>query len=152
MEQVFNIAGAVLAIYFIIAMLKFFGYQFFKKGSLKKSLLHVLISVLLFSGLVAGYIVYNKSESHETVEPGTFTQQMKKTLDTKSPSELKLNDVAQIAMLAYYPMAKEDQIYLDKIKKYYVYYHLNADPTKKTEEALSKEFDDLRVTAEMGSK
>lgn len=127
----------------------FFNYLYFKKGSLKKSILHIFISVALLTGLVFIYINQNKFvDSTDPVNPGTFTAEMKETLDTKKPQELELNDVGLIATLTYYKWDKENEVYLDKVKAYYIYYHMNVGK-RKTKEELSKEFDQARVAANM---
>lgn len=126
----------------------FFNYLYFKKGSLKKSILHIFISVALLSGLVFVYMNQNKFVDSTPVTPGTFTVEMKETLDTKKPHELELNDVGQIAMLSYYKWDKENEAYLDKVKDYYIYYHMNVGKGK-TKQELAQEFDQARVAANM---
>lgn len=138
----------MIGVYFLFGMMMFFNYLYFKKGSLKKSILHIFISVALLSGLVFVYINQNKFVDSTPVTPGTFTAEMKETLDTKKPHELELNDVGQIAMLSYYKWDKENEAYLDKVKDYYIYYHMNVGK-EKTKEELSKEFDQARVAAIM---
>jgi hypothetical protein len=149
LENTINIIAGVIGVYFLFGMMMFFNYLYFKKGSLKKSILHIFISVALLSGLVFVYINQNKFMDSTTPEtPGTFTAEMKETLDTKKPHELELNDVGQIAMLSYYKWDKENEAYLDKVKDYYIYYHMNVSKGK-TKEELSKEFDQARVAANM---
>jgi hypothetical protein len=88
---------------------------------------------------------YGNAVRSATPEPGTFTESMKQTLDTKSPEELKFNDLSQIVMLSNFPISEEDKVYLDKIKEYYIYYQLSMETNTKTEEELSQQFDTLRV-------
>ncbi|MNC65619.1 hypothetical protein D3C75_1159250 [compost metagenome] len=82
-------------------------------------------------------------------EPGTFTEEIKQMLDTKQPEDVKLNDAAQVAMLTYYKWDKENEVYLDKVKQYYIYYHMNSGEPSKTKEAFAEEFDNARVAANM---
>jgi apolipoprotein N-acyltransferase len=77
-ENIINIVGGIIGVYFIIAMLMFFRYLYFKKGSLKKALIHILLSILLLCGVVAFYIGYGNAISSAAPEPGTFTESMKK--------------------------------------------------------------------------
>ncbi|RKD32843.1 cytochrome b family protein [Lacrimispora algidixylanolytica] len=144
-ENIINIVGGVIGVYFIIAMLMFFRYLYFKKGRLKKALIHVLLSILLLCAVVAFYIGYGNAISSAAPEPGTFTESMKQTLDTKSPEELKFNDLSQIVMLSNFPINEEDNVYLDKIKEYYIYYQMSMETNTKTEEELSQQFDTLRA-------
>jgi len=144
LENIFNIIGAIIGIYFIIAMLLFFRYLYFKKGSLKKSLLHILVSVILLCALVAAYMGYGKTVSSLAPEPGTFTESMKKILDTKSPEEVSFNDLAQIVVLSNFPIKEEDKVYLDKIKEYYIFYQQSITSNSRTREEIAQEFDQLR--------
>jgi hypothetical protein len=144
-ENIINIVGGIIGVYFIIAILMFFRYFYFKKGSLKKALIHILLSIVLLCAVVDLYMGYGNAVRSATPEPGTFTESMKQTLDTKSPEELKFNDLSQIVMLSNFPISEEDKVYLDKIKEYYIYYQLSMETNTKTEEELSQQFDTLRV-------
>lgn len=144
-ENIFNIAGGIIGVYFIIAMLMFFRYFYFKKGSLRKALIHILLSIILLCAVVALYMGYGNAVKSATPVPGTFTESMKQTLDTKSPDEVKFNDLAQIMVLSNFPISEEDKIYLDKIKEYYIYYQMSVESNTKTKEELSQEFDTLRT-------
>lgn len=144
-ENIINIVGGIIGVYFIIAMLMFFRYLYFKKGSLKKALIHILLSILLLCAVVAFYIGYGNAISSAAPEPGTFTESMKKTLDTKTPEEVSFQDLAQIVILSNFPISDEDKVYLDKIKEYYIYYQMSGDHNTKTKEELSQQFDTLRA-------
>jgi hypothetical protein len=144
-ENIFNIAGGIIGVYFIIAMLMFFRYFYFKKGSLKKALIHILLSIILLCAVVALYMGYGNAVKNATPEPGTFTESMKQTLDTKSPEEVKFSDLAQIMVLSNFPISEEDKVYLDKIKEYYIYYQMSVESNTKTKEELSQQFDTLRA-------
>lgn len=145
LENIFNIVGGIIGVYFIIAMLMFFRYLYFKKGSLKKALVHILLSVLLLSGVVAVYMGYGKVLNSAAQAPGTFTESMKKVLDTKTPEEASFNELAQIAVLSNFPMNEEDKVYLDKIKEYYIYYQMSIESNTMSREDLSQQFDVLRA-------
>lgn len=144
-ENIINIVGGIIGVYFIIAMLMFFRYFYFKKGSLKKALIHILLSIVLLCAVVALYMGYGNAVRSAAPEPGTFTESMKQTLDTKSPEEVKFNDLAQIVLLSNFPISKEDKVYLDKIKEYYIYYQMSIESNTKTKEELSQQFDTLRA-------
>jgi flagellar basal body-associated protein FliL len=144
-ENIFNIVGGIIGIYFIIAMLLFFRYLYFKKGSLKKALLHILLSVLLLCAVVGVYIGYGKVVSSQASDPGTFTESMKRLLDTTSPEEANFNDLSQIVVLANFPIEEADKVYLDKIKDYYIFYQMSISSNSKTREELSQQFDELRA-------
>lgn len=143
-ENIINIIGGIIGVYFIIAILMFFRYFYFKKGSLKKALIHILLSIVLLCTVVALYMGYGNTVRSAAPEPGTFTESMKQTLDTKLPEEVKFNDLAQIVLLSNFPISKEDKVYLDKIKEYYIYYQMSIESNTKTEEELSQQFDTLR--------
>ncbi len=144
-ENIINIVGGIVGVYFIIAMLMFFRYFYFKKGSLKKALIHILLSIVLLCAVVAFYRGYGNAVRSATPEPGTFTESMKQTLDTKSPEEVKFNDLAQIVVLSNFPISEEDKVYIDKIKEYYIYYQMSIESNSKTKEELSQQFDTLRA-------
>ncbi len=144
-ENIINIVGGIIGVYFIIAMLMFFRYFYFKKGSLKKALIHILLSIVLLCAVVALYMGYGNAVRSATPKPGTFTESMKQTLDTKSPEEVKFNDLAQIVVLSNFPISKENKVYIDKIKEYYIYYQMSIESNTKTKEELSQQFDTLRA-------
>lgn len=145
LENVFNIVGGIIGVYFIIAMLMFFRYLYFKKGSLKKSLIHIVVSVLLISAVVFVYMGYGKAQNSAASAPGTFTENMKKVLDTKSPEEASFSDLTQIVVLSNFPLSEEDRVYLDKIKEFYIYYQMSVDSNTMSKEELSQQFDALRA-------
>ena len=123
----------------------FFRYFYFKKGSLRKALIHILLSIILLCAVVALYMGYGNAVKSATPEPGTFTESMKQTLDTKSPEEVKFKDLAQIVVLSNFPISEEDKAYLDKIKEYYIYYQMSIESNTMTKEELSQQFDILRA-------
>lgn len=144
-ENIFNIAGGIIAVYFIIAMLLFFRYLYFKKGSLKKALLHILLSVLLLCALVWGYLSYGRAVSSQTPEPGTFTESMKELLDTTAPEDASFRELSEIVILASFPIEEQNKVYLDKIREYYIFYQMSISSNTKTKEELSQQFDELRT-------
>lgn len=148
MENVVNIIAAVIAVYFIVAMLMFFRYLYFKKGSLKKALLHILLSVILLVIVIGVYIGYGKIVEANKAEPGTLTQEMKEILDTKAPEDITFNDLANIVVVSYFPLEGEDKVYLDKIKECYIYYQMNSGVEGRTEEEVANEFDQMRANVE----
>lgn len=52
MDNIINIIAGVIALYFIAAMLMFFYWLYFHKGSLKKALIHIVVSLGLLCLLV----------------------------------------------------------------------------------------------------
>lgn len=155
MIQGLEIAGAILAVYFLVGMMFFFRYLYFKKGSWKKSVLHIFISLLLFTIVIMAYMLIGKNESGQptvnqpasgaaAVPAPAITAEVKDIL-TKKPEEVNTRELLIIARLSTASLtAEEESQYLDKIKEFYIYQ--NVSIRRGTKEEMAKKFDEERAS------
>ncbi|MFT8736641.1 MAG: hypothetical protein ABF760_04170 [Zymomonas mobilis] len=156
MEQVSNIIAGALAIYFIIAMLMFFYWLYFRKGSLKKALMHIAISVVLLCAVVG---VQMLKWSHDSKVVKTQTAEMHSPVDiapelleilksNADPASVDPAKVEAVAALADQRLGAAGQEYAPALKKYFVYYNSKLAQTKLPETMAGIKFDAQRRNAE----
>lgn len=155
--QGLEIAGGIIAIYFIVAMMFLFSYIYFKKGSWKKSLLHIFISILLLVIVVMTYMLQGQSANStfnasdyavngaETAGGSVITDEIKEIL-THSPEDVSARDLLVITRLASSPLIEEEAaLYREKIKEFYIYQGLKVHLG--TEAELLQKFEELQAEA-----
>lgn len=155
--QGLEIAGGIIAIYFIVAMMFLFAYIYFKKGSWKKSLLHIFISILLLVIVVMAYMLQGQAANSssnatgyaatgaETGPGSTITDEIKEIL-SHSPEEVSARDLLVVTRLASAPLNEEEAtVYREKIKEFYIYQGLQVHLG--TEAELAQKFEDLQASA-----
>lgn len=155
--QGLEIAGAIIAIYFIVAMMFLFSYIYFKKGSWKKSLLHIFISILLLVIVVMAYMLQGQAANSssnaadyaatgtETAQASPITDEIKEIL-SHSPEEVSTRDLLVVTRLASAPLTEEEATtYREKLKEFYIYQGLQVHLG--TEAELAQKFEDLQASA-----
>lgn len=155
--QGLEIAGAIIAIYFIVAMMFLFSYIYFKKGSWKKSLLHIFISILLLVIVVMTYMLQGQAANSlsntadyaatgaEIAQASAITDEIKEIL-SHSPEEVSTRDLLVVTRLASAPLTEEEATaYREKLKEFYIYQGLQVHLG--TEAELAQKFEDLQASA-----
>ncbi|WP_409308748.1 hypothetical protein [Pectobacterium sp. B1J-3] len=156
METVLELLGGAIGIYFIIAMLMFFYWFYFRKGSLKKSLLHIGLSLVLLSTVVAIWMIRGNSinaqleaeRAASAPKPITIEPELLDILANREPASVDSSKVAAIAQLANQRLGDAGTQNAAALKKYYIYYHTKLAPKKLPDSVAGIQFDAQRRNAE----
>lgn len=129
------------ALGFIVAIWILFGYLYFKKGSVKKGFLLLIISLLLVAG---GVVVGIQGEWNNAAEGITLSEDVIQIIDNISVEDASQEQQAKVGQSVYLKINEEDWTkYEDKIMEYYVAWQKSLND-QVDEEMLKTEFENLR--------
>lgn len=156
-ENVINVIAGVLGVYFVIAMLMFFHWFYFRKGSPRKSLIHIGISVVLLCAVAGVQMLrwqsINAEQAAETAaqapQPVAIAPELLDILKANTdPASLDPSQVAALAALADQRLGEAGTQHAAALKQYFVYYHSKLADKKMPENVAGIEFDSRRRNAE----
>jgi len=156
-DTVVDVIAGVLGVYFIIAMLMFFHWFYFRKGSPKKSLIHIGISVALLCVVVGVQMLRWQSINAELAaekaaqapKPVAIAPELLEILVTNAdPASLEPSQVAAVAALAEQRLGEAGTQHAAALKQYFVYYHSKLAEKTVPETIAGINFDAQRRNAE----
>lgn len=159
MDNITNIIAGVIALYFIAAMLMFFYWLYFHKGSLKKALIHIVVSLALLCLLVGGQMLRWKSinaqnaaeQAAKIPKAVTIQPDLLAILQANpDPASVEPAKLAAIANLAEQHLGEAGKEYEAPLKKYFVYYNSHIASEKLPDTMAAIKFDAQRRNAERG--
>ncbi|KJZ85859.1 MULTISPECIES: hypothetical protein [Clostridium] len=144
MEKFGTVLAVVGTIIFIVSIWMLFGYLYFKKGSIKKGLLLLLVSLLL----VAGGVVIGVQGAWNNAEKGiSLSQEVIDIVETTSAEQATKEQQSKVGSSVFLKINEDDWTkYEDKIKDYYVAWQKSLNP-QADDETIRTEFKNLREQA-----
>lgn len=132
------------AIGFIVAIWILFGYLYFKKGSVKKGFLLLIISLLL---VASGVVVGIQGEWNNAAKGITLSEDVIQIIESISVEDATQEQQAKVGQSVYLKINEEDWTkYEDKIREYYVAWQKSLND-KGDKDVLKTEFENLRQKA-----
>ncbi|WP_027632752.1 hypothetical protein [Clostridium hydrogeniformans] len=132
------------AIGFIVAIWILFGYLYFKKGSVKKGFLLLIISLLL---VASGVVVGIQGEWNNAAKGITLSEDVIQIIESISVEDATQEQQAKVGQSVYLKINEEDWTkYEDKIREYYVAWQKSLND-KVDKDVLKTEFENLRQKA-----
>lgn len=129
------------ALGFIVAIWILFGYLYFKKGSVKKGFLLLLISLLLVAG---GVVVGIQGAWNNVAEGIALSEDVIQIIESISVEDATQEQQAKVGQSVYMKINEEDWTkYEDKIMEHYIAWQKSLND-QADEDVLRTEFENLR--------
>lgn len=129
---------------FIVAIWILFGYLYFKKGSVKKGFLLLLISLLLVGG---GVVVGIEGAWNNAAAGIELSEDVIQIIENTSVADATQEQQAKVGQSVYLQINEEDWTkYKDKIMEHYIAWQKSLND-QADEAVLRTEFENLRQKA-----